>query len=240
MPQGKLYGVGVGSGDPELLTLKAKRILEEVDILFVPKSNLAKRSLALSIVADISDKNWQVIDLHLPMIRERKDLKRHWREAAEIILQALEKGQDGAFITLGDPGLYSTFSYLARNIQEIDPDVVMEIIPGVSAVNSISAWLKEPLAEGEEKLIIMPALGEKEQIAPFIDSFDNVVLLKAGKNINKIIEIVEDRSDLDKVIFATRCGFEDGFYTTDLKAVSSREWDYLSTVLVKKKRKEDA
>ncbi len=238
MKLGTLYGIGVGPGDPELLTIKAKRILEEVNVLFIPRSRLENRSLALSIVSGLVKKEWDCVDLLLPMTRDGEALLLHWQEAAQEMLRVLQNGEDAAFITLGDPGMYSTFSYLLRNLRKLEPSLKVEIIPGVSSIHAISAWIQEPLAEGEESLIIVPALKETEQLQTLLKNYDNVVLLKAGRQLARINEILQSEGDeADRQVFlASRCGFVDGFYTEDLKAYEHRPMDYLSTLIIKRRR----
>lgn len=234
---GKFYGIGVGPGDPELLTLKAKRVLQEVDVLLVPKSRMEKRSLALSIVAEVLemvDKGHETIELLLPMTKDRDQLERHWRRAAGQVVEVLDQGKDAAFITLGDPTIYSTFTYLMKYVQRQKPQVQVEIIPGISSINSISAWIKQPLAEGEESLVIVPAINDQKELEKIIEEFDNIVLLKAGRQANKVLEILADKNLVDKGIYASRCGFEDGFYTCDLRMISDKKFDYLSTMIIKK------
>ncbi len=235
MSWGKFYGIGVGPGDPELLTLKAKRILEQTELLFVPKSRLEKRSVALSIVGQAIDKQWRTVDLLMPMIDDEKLLNQHWREAAQAIMQHLSKGIDGAFITLGDPTLYSTFTYLLKQLKELAPEIKVEIVPGISAVNAISATLQQPLAEGEENLIIIPALQDQETLAGLTEQFDNIVLMKAGRQIDKICAVLEDRGQDKQACLVSRCGFEDVSVHHDVFALTGQKLDYLSTVIIKKK-----
>jgi len=231
---GKFYGIGVGPGDPELLTLKAKRVLEEIDVLLVPKSKMEKRSLALSIVSGLINKEWECVELLLPMTTDREQLKTHWGKAAQQAAKVLSKGKDTGFITLGDPTIYSTFTYLLKHVKKLLPEAPVEIIPGISSINSIAAWIQQPLAEGEESLIIVPALEDKETLEKIIDRFDNIVLLKAGSQTGKVVDILEDRDMLGKGFFASRYGFKDGFYTRDLNSLRDKKFDYLSTMVIKK------
>jgi precorrin-2/cobalt-factor-2 C20-methyltransferase len=234
MPYGKFYGIGVGPGDPELLTLKAKRVLEEIDVLFIPRSRSEKRSLALSIVSGAISKEWQFIDLILPMTRDKEELHQHWQEAAEQVIATLQNGKDGGFITLGDPTLYSTFTYLLKYVKKIAPEIEVEIIPGISAVTSISAWLQEALVEGEESLLIIPAEEKQEYLESYLEQFDNIMVMKAGRFVERINNVIEVRQGREKAFLASRCGFADGFYTRDLKSLQGQELDYLSSVLIKK------
>jgi len=231
---GVFWGIGVGPGDPELLTIKARRVLEQVDVLCIPKSRQERESLALSIVSGALKKEWKVIELLLPMTRDQEELERHQVNAAQKINSELASGKDVAFITLGDPTLYSTFTYLMKFVREIDPDVKVEIIPGVSAINGVSAWMQIPLAEGDEKLAVVPGIQPKEELDKVLKNFENVVILKAGKQLEKVISVLDENNLSDKAAFACRYGFEDGFYTTDIDALRGTKQDYLSAMLVKR------
>ena len=239
MPYGKFWGIGVGPGDPELLTLKAKRILEEIDFLFIPRSHSEKRSLAFSIISELIDKDWQTIDLILPMTRDKEELRKHWQAAAAKVIETLQNGQDAAFITLGDPTLFSTFTYLLNEVQKLVPDLEVEIIPGISSVTSISAWIKEPLVEGEESLLIIPAEEKFANLASYLPHFDNIMIMKAGRYIERIHNLLEAQPNRSQVFLASRCGFADGYFTSDLKSVQGQEFDYLSSVLIKKNSRGD-
>lgn len=239
MTLGKFYGIGVGPGDPELLTLKAKRVLGEIDVLLIPKSKKEKRSLALYIASELVNKECETVDLILPMITDQEDLKRHWKRAAVQVVEVMKQGKNTAFITLGDPTIYSTFTYLLKYVKQLCSEAEIEIIPGISSINSISAWIGQPLAEGEESLIIIPALNDKDKLEKIIDEFDNIVLLKAGNQADKVIGILEEKGMLDKAFYASRCGFPDGFYTNDLTELRNKKFDYLSTMIIKKKLGDD-
>jgi len=231
---GKFFGIGVGPGDPELLTIKARRVLEEVNVLCVPKSGRERESLALSIVSGAVNKEWKIIELLLPMTRNQRELEKHQAEAAGKINGELVSGQDVAFITLGDPTIYSTFTYLLKFVREINPEVEVQIIPGISAINAISGWMQMPLAEGDEKLAVVPALQSEEELARVLENFDNVMILKAGKQLEKVIKVLDAAGLSNKAAFACRYGFEDGFFTTDIDSLRGTRQDYLSAMLVKR------
>lgn len=234
MNYGKLWGIGVGPGDPELLTLKAKRVLEQLDILLVPHSRLETRSLALSIIRDSLDKDWQTIELVLPMTRERTELQQHWRQAALTVKETLAGGQDAAFITLGDPTLYSTFTYLLKEVRGLVPGLETEIIPGVSSVTAITAWLQQPLAENQESLLIMPAQEKFTYLENHLQEFDNVMIMKAGRYTGRISELLDRQPARYQAFLASRCGFADELFTDDLSSLQGQDIDYLSSVLIKK------
>lgn len=233
MPYGKFWGIGVGPGDPELLTIKAKRVLEEIDILFIPRSRSEKRSLAFSIVGQLLDKDWRTVDLLLPMTRDREELARHWQNAAALVLDTLAEGQDAAFITLGDPTLYSTFTYLLQEVKKLAPDLEVEIIPGVSSVTAISAWIKQALVENQESLLIMPAEEKFDRMGDYLKICENIMVMKAGRHIERIHTLLQAQAIPYQVFLASRCGFAEGMYTQDLASLHGQDIDYLSSILIK-------
>lgn len=235
MSWGKLYGIGVGPGDPELLTLKARRILEQTDTLFIPRSQPGRPSVAQSIVGQALDKQWHIIELLLPMTADESLLEQHWREAAGVIARHLSKGRDGAFVTLGDPTLYSTFTYILKQLRDLNLDIPVEIVPGISAVNAISSTLQQALAEGKEDLVISPALQDQAALNNLIGQFDNIVLMKAGRQIDKICRALEEKGQDKQAFVVSRCGFADAAIHSDIFALRGKEMDYLSTVIIKKK-----
>lgn len=237
MALGKLWGIGVGPGDPELLTLKAKRVLESIDILFIPRSQSEKRSLAFSIIKKAVNREWQTVDLILPMTRDQQELADHWRRAAQTVVEVLEGVRDAAFITLGDPTLYSTFTYLLKEVLKIAPQVDVDIIPGITSVTAVSAWIKEPLVENQESLLIIPAEEKFHRLEGYLQEFDNIMVMKAGRYASLINGLLETKPGGHQAFLASRCGFEDGSYTTDLSSLQGREIDYLSSILIKKKPK---
>ena len=233
---GKLYGIGVGPGDPELLTLKACRVLKEIDVLAIPKSRQERRSIAFEIVSQAVKREWKIKELLLPMIQDLAQLKKHWQKASEEMVGLLNDGVDVAFVTLGDPSIYSTFTYLLRGIKEIAPYIEVEIIPGISAINAMAAWVQKPLSEGEENLVVVPTICSKQEIKSHLEKFDNLVLMKASKQFNKVYQVLKERGLEKNATFISRCGFPDGFYTDNLAEIQDKSLDYLSSLIVKKKR----
>jgi len=160
MKEGKFFGVGVGPGDPELITVKAAKVLKTVDIISIPKAHENKSSLALSIVKDvIVERNTppEMLELVFPMINDKKELKEAWSENAQIIAEKVKTGKTIAFITVGDPMLFSTFIYLFHRMKEEHPEVKLEIIPGVTSLTACAAVSKIPLAEKKEVVAIIPS-----------------------------------------------------------------------------------
>lgn len=231
---GKLYGVGVGPGDPELLTLKGVRILKNIDVVCFPVSQPDKPSIALEIASRAVRRDWQILQLYLPMTRDNEKLEKHWQEAAEQVSEILKSGQDCAFITLGDPSFYSTFIYLVRKLKTMLTDLKIEIIPGISAPNILAALAQVPLAESDERLVVIPAINNLGELSEALDKFENIMFLKVGRTFPEVLELLKEKGLDENAVFGSRCGFVDGYISYDLDEIKEKSRDYLSAVLVKK------
>jgi len=231
---GKFYGIGVGPGDPEFMTLKACKVLKEVDVVCFPVSQPNKPSIALQIASQAAQGKWEVLELYLPMTKDNSKLEEHWQEGALKVAQVLQAGKDAAFITLGDPSFYSTFIYLMRKLKMMVDTLSIEIIPGVSAPNALAAQAQVPLAESEENLLIIPAINNLDEIKQALDDYDNIMLMKVGRAFADVLALLREK-DLDKkAVFGSRCGFNDGFISYDLEGIKDKPKDYLSSMLIKK------
>jgi len=173
---GVLYGVGVGPGDPELLTLKAVKAIEKADVIIAPKTEKKEDSVALAIAKPYLKKDVKVIKLVFPMVFDQNELTDAWISNKDIILELLQAGKTVAFLTLGDPMFYSTFIYVYKLLEKSGHSI--EIIPGITAFCAIGSKLGYPLAEGEEVLSIIPATASEEKIEQAMANADNVVLRK--------------------------------------------------------------
>jgi precorrin-2/cobalt-factor-2 C20-methyltransferase len=244
---GTLYVVGVGPGDPELLTLKAIKILNEIPCLFVPKGREEGSSLALSIIEktiDLSKK--EIIEVHFPMIKtkqqwldisgqglENSDLDNKWAEAVKNILNKLTNGINVAFITLGDPTIYSTFFYLYDKLVELEPRLNIEIIPGISSINASAAKAKTSLGLADEKIAILPAT-YTDNIKETLERFDTVVLMKIHRVFNKMLNILNEMNLADNAVYISRAGMEDEKIFKDIRDVREGDLNYFSVVIIKK------
>lgn len=236
----KLYVIGIGPGDPELLTLKAKRILEEVDFLFFPKGREEGVSLARSIVeakVDLSKKN--IEELHFPMAKKGEwehgpELREKWQIAANKILYRLNDGMDVAFLTLGDPGLYSTFFYLIPFLEQSSSNVEIEIVPGISSINVAFSKLKIPIVLGDESFAVLPATYAKD-IANVIKQFSTVVLMKVNKVFNECRELMREIKDVD-TYYVARLGMDGETVIEDLDLVGEEDLTYFSMLIIKRRK----
>ncbi|KAB2954180.1 precorrin-2 C(20)-methyltransferase [Heliorestis acidaminivorans] len=236
MALGRLYGIGVGPGDPELLTRKAYRILQEVEVIFTPQGKKGRESQALTIIKELITENTTVIPLDLPMTQDQAILEKAWQEGASQIYKVLQT-KDCAFVTIGDSLLYSTYGYLLQALQKKDKNIVIESVPGITSFSAAASRLNVTLAEGKEPLVIIPALGETEELRTYIESFPNLVLLKAASSFDEIYKILEDEGRLSSSYFISRCGMAEEHIEKDLSKLQGKKLDYLSLLLVKKEAK---
>ncbi len=266
---GTLYVIGVGPGDPELLTLKAVRILRDISCLCVPKGREEGSSLALSIVKKaVNIDGKEIIEAHFPMRKTKKqdtapptqpspsrgegkgggeglgsgfrtpdpdlcELDTKWNETVETVLNRLNKDIDMAFITIGDPTIYSTFFYLYDKLIELNPGLNIEIIPGVSSVNAAAARARLSLGLADEKIAILPAT-YTDDIKKALEKFDTVVLMKVHRVFEKLLNALTETNLIDNAIYISKAGMEDERIFANIRDVKEKDLNYLSVVIVKK------
>ena len=227
--KGKLYGIGVGPGDTELLTLKAARILESVPVVFSPKSSKEKDSIALSIVKPILEKRddykrLMVVAPIFPMIEDKSELEKIWDSAAEMIAQYLDSGRDVAFVTLGDTSIFSTYSYVQKRLIG---KYEIETVPGITSFTACAAARNKALVEQNQILTVVPKIDDRlEEVLEYSDS---IVLMKASRNTNDLEKSIEEKERKKEIYSVQNCTREnekiiEGF---------SHEKSYLTTTIIK-------
>lgn len=227
--KGIAYCVGVGPGDPELMTLKAVRLIKENEVMAFPGEDpkeTAAYKIAAAAVPQIAEKT--LLPLCMPMVKDRQILEEEHKKAAKAIEQILEKGENVVFLTLGDPTLYCTFSYLQRILEE--DGYKTELVSGVSSVHASAAKLGIPLTEWDEPLHIYPAV---HGFDPAADQNGTVVLMKAGSGLAQI----KDRFPAGQydLKMAENGGMENERLYQSADEIPDRS-GYYTTVIIKKKR----
>ncbi|MDO5545722.1 MAG: precorrin-2 C(20)-methyltransferase [Eubacteriales bacterium] len=223
--QGKLWGVGVGPGDPELLTVKAVRVLREADVVIVPDASSGDK-VALNIAKDyLKDKEIQFVKT--PMVRDKVVMDAAHEQAADTICALLDQGKQVAFLTLGDPGVYSTYMYIHQKV--LGRGYTVEVVPGIPSFCAAAARLNQSLCLGREPLVIIPASHDQEDL---IDVPGNKVFMKAGRSILELQQTLADRGLLEGASLVENCSMENEHvypHFADLKEPSG----YFSLVIVK-------
>lgn len=224
--KGKLYGVGVGPGDPELLTLKAVRILKECDILALPAES-KETCTAYGIVKDTVEQveKKDCIYLQFPMTKDKEILENSHNKIVEQVEEKLKAGKDVAFITLGDTTIYSTFMYLYHKIKEFGYDT--EIINGIPSFCAIAAKLGISLGEADDEIHIIPATYGVLNAC----NYDGTkIFMKAGRKLDEIKEISNENNSY--LAMVENCGMEDEKIAVGVENIESSA-GYYTTVIMK-------
>jgi precorrin-2/cobalt-factor-2 C20-methyltransferase len=231
----RIYAVGVGPGDPELLTRKAERILRRVPVICAPSASAGDSSHALSIVEPFLDRSRQeVIVSVFPMKKDQEGLEEFWEEAAATVVTHIRQGKDVAFITIGDPFLYSTFLYLYRIFRERYPDIPIEAVPGVSSITAAAVAAGIPLAAASERIAVLPATFEEGKLRRTLLDFDTVVLMKVNRVFDRVYALLKELGLERCCAFVSRAGTDKEKVVCDLESLVGKKLDYLSLLIVKK------
>lgn len=225
--KGKLYGVGVGPGDPELLTIKAVRILREADVIAVPDKGTGDRTAWSIVQAYIVGK--PLLPCAAPMIRDQAALDEAHNAVAFSICAQLEEGKTVAYITLGDPSIYSTYMYIHRRV--LARGYEAELIAGVPSFCAAAARLNASLCEGSERLLVVPA--SHKDITDCLSVDANLIFMKAGREIGALKEKLASYGLLESASLVANCGMAEEQVWEKFADVPENT-GYFSVVLVKK------
>ena len=233
MKIGNFYGIGLGPGDPELLTLKALHTIQKADCIFVPKSDSKEDSLALEIVKDYV-KGKRVIEQIYPMTKDKQTLNTAWLKAAEEIHAEVKNGHDVIYLTLGDPMTFSTYIYLLRHLNTMLPEKAIHTIPGITSYNAAACAANYPLLTGDEKLAVIPIPKDVAELRSILESFDTIVMMKVAKKLDEVIQLLEEMKLSENVLFASYIGQKDAYLTCDVVSLKGSGMGYMSVLIVKR------
>jgi len=230
---GTLYGIGVGPGDPDLITVKAMQVLKKVDVIYTASSSKNQHSLAVQIAMPHIPENTAVERLAFPMSRDRETLEAAWQENAQTVVSQLAKGRDVAFLTLGDCLTYSTYGYLARHVEQIAPAAQMVAVPGITSYQAAAARLNRPLVEGEESLLVMSGVRGGGKFRKLAKDLESVVFLKAYKNITDIADALSENGWKNGSVGLLSCGLPKERIVSDISEFKTARPDYWTLILAK-------
>ena len=234
----KLYGVGVGPGAPDLITLRALKVLRGADVLALPRSNDWGESVAWSIVAPaLSESAAEKLFLTFPMVKDPARMRPAVERAMDAIGERLQAGRSVAFVTEGDPSLYSTFIYVAGEARRRWPDVEIEVVPAVSSPLAVAAVTGVPLADGQERIAIVPANYGVADLDTLLAMFDTVVLMKIGPEMPAIIAALERARLLDRAVYVSRATMKEQRIVRDLRTIEAERGDCFAMIVVAKKER---
>lgn len=234
MSLGTFYGMGVGPGDPELLTVKAASVLGRCPHVVVPKARADGDSVALEIARRHVHGGAAIHELVFPMITDKEKLAESWRQSAETIAGLLQTGADVCFLTLGDALVYSTYIYLLRGLKALLPELEVVTVPGITSFSAVAALTGFPLGEGKEPITIVPTADDLTAVRNAIATGGTVVLMKIGKRLGDILGILEETGVIGDAVFVQRAGQPGQRIEPDLRKLrdEAAEAGYLSVILI--------
>ncbi len=227
---GILYGIGVGPGAPDLISLRAVAALRDVQVILAAASTQKEHSLALSIALPHLPPEMEILRLDFPMIRDKDKLEQAWARNARKTAEVLRSGRNAAFLTLGDPLIYSTFGYLMETLRKSEPDLRLCIVPGITSYQEAAARTGTVLCQGDENLLLIPGIKDEESLARDLALADSAVILKAYRNREAICRALEASGRGKDVRFASRLGLEGERTARGLENVPEKP-HYLSLLL---------
>ncbi|KOO51171.1 precorrin-2 C(20)-methyltransferase [Viridibacillus arvi] len=231
---GTLYGLGVGPGDPELITVKAFRVIQESPVIAYPRKRKGSKSYAQRIVdVYIRPGEKDMLGLVFPMTKDQAILDREWNKAVELVYEKLQEGKDVAFVTEGDPLLYSTFIHMMKLMQELHPEIEIKTVPGISSFNGSASRLGIALADGDDHVAIIPATDDYAAMKKALEDHDAVVFIKVAKVMDLMIQILKELNLYDKASVVTKVtSDEEVIWTMD--ELEDAELEYLTLMVVRK------
>ncbi len=228
----ELYGIGVGPGDPELLTIKAVKALQSCPHIFTASSTKNEYSLAFKVAREYIPSSTPVEALSFPMTKDPEKLKHAWEKNAQRVVEVLKSKGKAGFITLGDPCLFSTFGYLAREVKKIAPQTKIFFVPGITAAQAAASSLNLVLAEGEKGFAIISGLNTT-LLKDLINHPDvSIAVYKVYKNKEEIISVLKDDERGSQAIAVHKCGFPEERVFRSLKELDSFSPSYFTLLLV--------
>ena len=202
MPE--LICVGCGPGDPDLLTIKAVKAIQNANIIMCPTSKEGKPSLALSVISSIIDKskNQKIVNLVFPMTKDKDTLEKAWQTNSKIIAENVLSGKKVVYLTVGDPYLYSTWIYLHKELKTKFPEIKITVIPGIVSMFTFASKVGISIAEGAEKVTIIPSCYDLSQVKELAKNSDTMIFLKDGRYFDQVIQLLKEAGFSDESIFA--------------------------------------
>ena len=232
----EFYGIGVGPGASDLMTLRAVRIMNEVEVLIVPRPNPYAKSLAWRIASpNLKPREDQErCFLTFPMSKDPEVLLPHWQHAVKLITERIAEGKRVAFLTQGDPVVYSTFIYIYEMLLAERPTLRCEIVPAVTSLSAVPAACGQPLVDGQQSLAVIPATYGTEHLRSVLQSFDSIILMKVGSVVSKVRTILEELGLLNHAYFCERATAAEQRIVRDLRDIREDRCAYFSMIVVRK------
>lgn len=229
---GKLYAVGVGPGDPELLSVKAVNVLKRISVVAVPSPAHSGKSMALEIARDYIQPGTEVLMLAFAMVKDQSKRQEKRKAAAEQIARQLDSGKDVAFLSEGDVMLYSTFGYM---LEILSSKYAIEIVPGISSVMASAAQVQIPLVQNHQHMAVIPATHTNlKDLSRVLDGFDTIVLLKISQVIEMLVPILKDNRLYEQAVVIENASLPESRIITEFDQLKNGQLAYMSQMIVSK------
>ncbi|MGK7872917.1 MAG: precorrin-2 C(20)-methyltransferase [Xenococcaceae cyanobacterium] len=229
---GILYGISLGTGDPELITLKGLRLLQKVSVVAFPAGVGDKPGMAQRIVLPWLAPDQHKLALRFPYVQDDRVLIKAWREAAEQVWEYLKLNQNVAFACEGDVSFYSTFTYLAQTLQQVHPEAMVQMVPGVSSPMAAAAALGLPLTFRSQRLAVLPALYTVGELEAVLEWADVVVLMKVSSVYEQVWQVLKQRQLLERSWVVERATLPNQVIYCDLGDRPRLKLSYFSLLIV--------
>jgi precorrin-2/cobalt-factor-2 C20-methyltransferase len=231
-----LTGVGMGPGDPQLVTVAAVEVLRTADVVLVPVADTGEEGRAEAIVRQHVDRPLRRVEFALTDDAGRAAA---WDAAGRVVVDAFGEGHSTvAFATIGDPNVYSTFTYLAQTVRAIDTDVEVRTVPGITAMQALASQSGTVLVEGRESLVLLPLTAGVHSLREALHRHDTVVAYKGGRVMPQVLQAVREAGRIDTAVYAAALGREDQVVRPAAELDPDRAAPYLSTLVVTSPRGE--
>ena len=227
-----LYGISVGTGDPELITVKALRILQNSQIVAFPSGIDNRPGTAQSIISGWLQPHQQTLPLEFPYVRDSQTLHQAWDAAARQVGAYLQQGIDVSFACLGDLSFYGTFTYLAQTLQQLYPQIKIVTVPGVCSPMAIASALGIPLTVNRQRLAILPAIYGIEELSTALDWAEVVVLLKVNSVYRQVWQVLQQRDLLNSSWIVEKATFPEQKIYSNLSNYPQLDLSYFSIMLI--------
>jgi precorrin-2/cobalt-factor-2 C20-methyltransferase len=233
---GSFCGIGVGPGMPGLIPVVAWQFVQEADIILLPRSKSAKRSVARSCLPPHHIPEDRFREIEFAMESDRTLLAGHYLRLADEIGPEVRAGKKVAYLTIGDPLTYSTYIYILRALQERFPEIPCRTHPGVTSYSALAAAAGFSLGEGKERVLISPCPDAKLELRRLIEAHDIVVLIKIGERLPMVLRLIAEMEIGDHCVFGAHVGMENEILRVGISDLNVTDASgYLSTLLIRRK-----
>ena len=230
----KFFGIGVGIGGFDMLTLKAVKALKNVDKIYAPKSKISQDSMAFKSVKSFLENDPEIVELEFNMSRNEDCKSDYYSKLSETIAAEIKKGVKVAFITIGDPLIYSTYNYLLKNLKGKINSEFIETIPGINSYTYAMSYKNETIIEGDEKMAVLPCNGDITNYHRFLEDFETIIFMKIGKKLKEIIQLIEESGRKNEALFFKNMGCDNEVMGISLDEIDINENGYFSTIVVRR------